>query len=150
MTLDVMMESPLVGEVAGNLRVLVGRLVRALQAQDPEDGLSMSKVSVLSRLADEGAASASALASAERVRPQSMSATLAALEAEGLVARRPHPTDRRQILFELTEQGWETAHSARRSREDWLTRVLETEFDNEERRLLRRAIELLERLAEHP
>lgn len=148
MTLDVMMETPLVGEVAGNLRVLVGRLVRALQAQDPEDGLSMSKVSVLSRLADEGAASASALASAERVRPQSMSATLAALEAEGLVARRPHPTDRRQILIELTEQGWETAQSARRSREDWLTRVLVAEFDDEELRALNRAIELLERLAE--
>ncbi|GDY33732.1 MarR family winged helix-turn-helix transcriptional regulator [Gandjariella thermophila] len=148
MTLDVMMESPLVGDVAGNLRVLVGRLLRALQAQDPEDGLSMSKVSVLSRLADDGPASASTLASAERVRPQSMSATLAALEAEGLVARRPHPTDRRQILIELTEQGWQTARSARRSREDWLTRVLESEYDQEELRLLSRAIELLERLAE--
>jgi DNA-binding MarR family transcriptional regulator len=28
------------------------------------------------------------------------------LEREGLLARRPDPTDRRAILLELTEKGW--------------------------------------------
>ena len=36
------------------------------------------------------------------MKPQSMGGTLAAMEEEGLVERRPHPTDRRQILFTLT------------------------------------------------
>ena len=52
------------------------------------------------------------LARAEFVKPQSMGTTLADLEQAGLVQRRPHPTDGRQVLFALTAEGME----ARRQR----------------------------------
>ncbi|HWB71699.1 MAG TPA: MarR family transcriptional regulator [Egibacteraceae bacterium] len=39
------------------------------------------------------------------VTPRNVTALVDGLEVEGLVRRRPHPTDRRAIYVELTEQG---------------------------------------------
>ncbi len=73
---------------AGELRVLIGRLRRTLKELDPTDGLTPTQLSVLSRLRNDGPASPGALAAAERVRPQSMGATLAILEEQRLIERR--------------------------------------------------------------
>ena len=40
-----------------------------------------------------------------QVHPTSVTNTIDRLEADGLVARRPHPTDRRTTLAELTPRG---------------------------------------------
>ena len=63
---------------AHDVVTVLSRLRRRLKELAPGDGLTPSQTSVLSRLDKEGPASASALASAERVRPQSIAATLAA------------------------------------------------------------------------
>jgi DNA-binding MarR family transcriptional regulator len=42
------------------------------------------------------------------VTPRNVTVLVDALEANGLVRRHPHPTDRRAILVELTPQGAET------------------------------------------
>jgi DNA-binding MarR family transcriptional regulator len=42
------------------------------------------------------------------VSPRNITTLVDALEANGLVRRHPHPTDRRAILVELTPQGVET------------------------------------------
>jgi len=39
------------------------------------------------------------------VTPRNVTALVDALEAEGLVRRKPHPTDRRATVVELTEKG---------------------------------------------
>ena len=57
---------------------------------------------VIARLAKHGPATAAELARAEGMRPQSMGTTIAALEEMGLVERKPHPTDGRQMNIELT------------------------------------------------
>ena len=65
---------------------------------------------MLARLEREGPATTSALAAAERVRPQSMAQTLAELGAAGLVGADGRiRTDGRQILIELTERGRATS-----------------------------------------
>ena len=130
--------------VASELRVVLGQLVRRLRA---EHRFPLSHAAVLGRLDREGAQSVSDLALAERVRPQSMAQTVAELEAEGYVARRPDPDDRRRSLVELTEEGTATLHADRRQREGWLATAI-AELSPEEQTILRDAVPLLRRLAE--
>jgi DNA-binding MarR family transcriptional regulator len=65
----------------------------------------LTESAVLARLAKDGAATTADLARAESVKPQSMGATVATLEELGLVQRKPHRTDGRQMNIELTAKG---------------------------------------------
>jgi DNA-binding MarR family transcriptional regulator len=132
--------------VAGDLRVVLGHLMRRLRA---EHGFPLSQGAVLGRLDRQGAQSVSELAVAERVRPQSMAQTVSELEAAGLVSRRPDPDDGRRALVELTEQGVATLHGDRRRRVGWLAEAIDTDLTPEEQATLQAAVPLLERLAEH-
>src|SRR4051794_21523944 len=109
---------------ARNVRVVVGRLRRRLREVADTGELTPSQESVLSRLAKDGPASASDLAAAERVRPQSVAATLAALEVRGLLERRADPADGRRQLISLSRAGRELSDDSRRAREEWLVRAL--------------------------
>ena len=131
---------------AGDLRVLIGRLRRRLKELDPPDGLSPTQLSVLSRLASEGPASPGALATAERVRPQSMGATLAILEERGLIERRPDPEDGRRQVVSLTPLGDEGIRDSRRQRQEWLAHALRERFTGAELATVTEALALLDRL----
>jgi DNA-binding MarR family transcriptional regulator len=139
--------SPTAGtaRAASELRIVLGQLVRRLRA---ENSFSISKGTVLARLEREGPQTTSALAAAERIRPQSMAHTLAELQGDGLVARRPHPLDRRQILIELTERGLDALVEDRRRREGWLARAIDEGLTPEEKEILIRAVPLLRRLGQ--
>ena len=133
------------GLLASELRLVLGRLIRRLRA---EHRFSLSQGAVLGRLDREGTKSIGDLALAERVRPQSMTQTVSDLEADGLIARRADPADRRRILVELTELGLQTLEQDRRQREGWLARAIAEDLSAEEQRVLMRAVALLRRLAE--
>ena len=130
---------------AGELRIVLGQLVRRLRR---EYTFPVGQASVVSRLDREGAQTTSALAAAERVRPQSMAQTLAELESDGLISRRPDPTDKRQVLIELTERGKDRFAEELRQREDWLAEAIAAELDPDEQRTLLAAEPLLRRLSE--
>ena len=133
------------GPLASELRVVLGHLIRRLRG---EHRFSLSQGSVLGRLDREGPQSTSKLASAERVRPQSMGQTVAELESQGLIARRPDPADGRSALLELTEAGRAELSEDRGRREGWLAEAIEENFSAEERETLDEAVRLLARLAE--
>ena len=80
------LRGPDVTEVAAALRVSIGLLLRRLRQVRPDGELSLPETSALARLDRSGPATSSALAKLEQISPQSMGATLAALEARGLVA----------------------------------------------------------------
>ena len=124
---------------------MLGQLVRRLRA---EHNFAISHATVLGRLDREGPRTTSALALAERVRPQSMAQTLAELSAAGLVGRRPDPLDGRQILIELTDLGRQALVDERRRRDGWLAQAIATELTSDERELLARAVPLLRRLTQ--
>lgn len=133
-----------VANAASELRIVLGQLVRRLRA---EYTFPLAQASVLGRLDREGPLTTSALAAAERVRPQSMAQTLAELEADGLISRRPDPDDKRQVLIELSERGDERIAVERGKRDDWLAAAIATELSPEEQRTLIDAVPLLRRLA---
>jgi DNA-binding MarR family transcriptional regulator len=128
---------------AHELRLVLGQLVRRMRS---EYAVPLTHASVLSRLDRDGALTTSALAAGERVRPQSMAQTLTELESDGLISRRPDPTDGRQVLIELTGPGHERLAEIRGRREDWLAAEI-AELDPEEQRTLLAAVPLLRRIS---
>lgn len=131
---------------ARDLRVLFSRLRRRLRDVAVGGGLTPSQTAVLTRLWKEGSSSASALAAAEGVRPQSMAAVVAALEQCGLIKRAPDPEDGRRQVISLTDAGRRRAESDRQAREEWLARAMRERYSEPERRIIVDALSLLERL----
>lgn len=130
--------------LASELRLVIGHLVRRLRA---ENRFSLSQGAVLGRLDREGRQSIGDLATAERVRPQSMAQTIGDLESEGLIERQPDPNDRRRILVELTAQGRATLEADRRQREGWLARAIAEDLSQAEQQVLSEALEVLRSLS---
>ncbi len=126
----------------------VARLTRRLRSErDPDNELSVGQLSVLGTLYRCGTCSIGELAVQERVQPPSMTRTVNCLEEDGYVVRRPHETDRRQVVIELADKGLRTLEADRRRRDAWLARRLR-ELTPEERSVLRQAAPVLERLAQ--
>ncbi|MFE7276145.1 MarR family winged helix-turn-helix transcriptional regulator [Streptomyces sp. NPDC057623] len=68
-------------------------------------GLTRARAGLLWALFHDGAMTQRALAARLQVTPRNVTGLLDALEADGLVARAAHPTDRRATLVSLTESG---------------------------------------------
>ncbi len=132
--------------LASDLRVVIGQLVRRLRAERRD--LTLAQVTVLGRLDRVGPRGVSDLAAGERVRPQSMASTVAALLTAGLVSRAPDPGDRRRVLIALTPAGREALAVDRRRREGWLADAIRGDLSPKEQRALADAAVLLARIAE--
>jgi DNA-binding MarR family transcriptional regulator len=135
-------------QVAAALRVSIGLLLRRLR-QIPADGeLTLPASSALVRLDRGGSATAAELARQEQISPQSMGATLSALEARGLLTRDPDARDGRRILLSVTDAGRQLLRDKRDARTEHLARALAAGFTREELEQLMTAAPLLERLAQ--
>ncbi|GGI96778.1 MarR family winged helix-turn-helix transcriptional regulator [Streptomyces brasiliensis] len=133
---------------ARDLRVVFSRLRRRIREVSQDADLTPSQESALTLVGKHGAATASALAAAEGVRPQSMATTLAALNQHGLIRRTPDPDDGRRQLVTLTEAGQARVAGNRQAREEWLARAFQDRFTEDERATVLTALELMERLSQ--
>ncbi len=142
-------EDPLLPEaVVPILTQSVGSLLRRLRADANPGGLSVSQSAVLARLEEGRAGITNAdLARAEAMKPQSMTPILAGLEQEGLVERRPHPTDGRQILYSLTPRGLEARRRRTTAKQAWLTTAV-ARLSREDRQTLLEAARLMQALVD--
>jgi DNA-binding MarR family transcriptional regulator len=143
-----MAREPDVHDVAAALRVSIGLLLRRMRQVRPDDELSLPESSALARLDRAGPATPGALAKLEQISPQSMGATLGALEARGLIERRPDPADGRRVVLSVTETGLELLRDKRGARTEQLAQALSAGFTATELRQLMEAAPLLERLAQ--
>lgn len=125
----------------------VGLLVRRLRAATASHELSLTESAVMGRLARNGAATTADLARAEGVKPQSMGATIAALEKRGFVERTPHLTDGRQVNIRLTAKGSTVRKSVGDAKRTWLAQAV-AKLDKQEQEKLFAAGEIIKRLAE--
>ncbi len=136
-----------VNDVAAALRESIGLLLRRLRQVPAEGELTLPESAALTRLNRGGPATSSALAKLEQISPQSMGATLAALEARGLVERHPDPDDGRRVVLSITGPGG-SLHDKRNARTEQLAKALSAGFTPAELRQLMAAAPLLERLAQ--
>lgn len=134
--------------VAGELRILIGKLGRRLREEAHLGDFTWSQLKVLARLEREGPATVTTLAQAEGVRPQSMSATVSVLKAAGLVSGVPDTADGRQTILSLTAACREAIKAGRAAREDWLLRAIRTKLAPGEQEELATGVELLNRLVD--
>jgi DNA-binding MarR family transcriptional regulator len=141
-------ESPQLAALVGELRVVIGKLIRRVREQTDAGDFTHSQKSVILRLERDGPATVSMLARAEGVRPQSMRITVAALEAAGVVGGKPDPKDGRQTFVSLTPSFLKIVKTGRAAREDWLFRALKAQLAPREHEQLAAAVKLLSRLAD--
>jgi DNA-binding MarR family transcriptional regulator len=133
-------------QLAGRLRLAVTRLNRRLRKQG-ESGLSASAFSALATIARRGSLSLGELAAHEGVRPPSITATVAALESQGLVARGADATDRRVSRVAVTPRGRLRLMRSRTRKTAYLAARL-AGLDEQQLRVLDEAAGILERLLE--
>jgi DNA-binding MarR family transcriptional regulator len=133
-------------ELARGLREAITRLNRRVRQARPVGDLTFSQLSVLTSLQLAGALTPRELADIERVQPPTMTKIVGKLEDRGLVARTPHPTDRRQVILAATEEGRAVYAQFERARNEWLAVQL-AELDPEDRDTLSRAAEILQQVA---
>ena len=137
-----------VHELAVALRIEIGRLRRRLREQADNGDIVPSQVDVVRWLETGGPSTVTALARLAGMRPQSMGANVAALEAAGLVAGAPDPADGRQTLWSLTPHCIAVMKAGRAAREDWIARTVQDHFSAAEQAELARGIALLKRIAD--
>ena len=133
-------------ELAHALRPSVLRLARRLrQVRADSSDLQSNQLSVMAVLLNEGDLLMGELAARERIQPPSMTRIVNGLEERGYVARRPDPSDRRQCLVTVTESGRRIILANRQRRDEWLT-VRIAELDPADRRVLRQAVAILDKV----
>ncbi|KIA66275.1 MULTISPECIES: MarR family winged helix-turn-helix transcriptional regulator [Nocardia] len=110
--------------LAGELSLAVVRLTRHLRGRRADAQISLTQLSALATLSRDGAMTPGALAAKERVQPPSMTRVIASLTDLGLVERKPHPTDGRQIIVSLSEAGRALIADETNAREAWMTEQL--------------------------
>lgn len=138
------------GALSAELQVTLGELMRTLRRQGTFEDLTRTQLNVLARLEGLGEATQSELARVVGIRPQSMAAVVSALEGEGHIVRRPHPSDGRKSMLSISAATQEQFDSKRLAREDWLTEAIRAELDEAEKTTIQAALPLLKRLAERP
>src|SRR6266404_3292219 len=118
----------------------LGLLVRRMRAGTPPElrEFSWTQKAVLRRLEKDGPATSADLARAEGVKPQSMGTALALLEKMGLVERKAHPTDGRQINIKLTVRGITLRRNTKEATHAWLSQAI-AKLDRQEQTTLFKA-----------
>jgi DNA-binding MarR family transcriptional regulator len=139
-----------VANAATGVRRGVISLARRLRLERNDVGLTALELSVLGHLHRRGALTPGEVAAAERVQPQSLTRTLAALQTADLMSREPDPADGRQSLLAITEDGQAALCTEMEQRDHWLAAAMAAELTTTEIELLRLAGSVLERLADAP
>jgi DNA-binding MarR family transcriptional regulator len=143
---------PAEAEIADRLHSAAIHLLRRLRPVDEASGLSTPRFSALSVVVTAGPITVTQLAEAEQVRLPTISRRVKELAAQGLIERAPDPNDRRVQWLQATSKGRRLLQQGRQLRVASLEAKL-AELSTEDKRLLARATEILERLAlpaQHP
>jgi len=134
------------GEISDRLHSASIRLLRWLRREDDRSGLSAPRLSALSVVVWAGPLTLGALATAEHVRPPTMTRLVQGLEAAGLVRRQTDPSDGRIAIITPTARGRRTLAAGRARRVRVLAERVE-KLAAGERATLERAAAIIDRLA---
>jgi len=131
--------------LADRLHSAAIHLLRKLRKEDDASGLSAPRLSALSVVVFGGPVTLGQLASAEGVKPPTMTRIVTGLEKGALVHRKSDPRDRRLTQIHATAKGRRILAAGRARRVRMLAAALER-LEGKERAELSRGIQLLEQL----
>jgi DNA-binding MarR family transcriptional regulator len=134
--------------LAGEIRVVIGRLNRRLREQAHSSDLTASQKSVLLHLERDGSATVTALAISPAACSEAIVAPIDCGRTPSALASAPHPTDGRQSVLSLTARCRKMIRTSRAAREDWLHRAITIHLGMKEQATLAKGIALLKRLSE--
>jgi DNA-binding MarR family transcriptional regulator len=134
-------------EQAAQFRKQLTALQRRLRQEMKPGPVPTSDALVLGAIARRGPTNPGDLAEELFMATSNVAATLRTLEAAGLITRRRDKADARRVLIELTEPGRQLVRDDRKTRDLWLCQAVDAALNADEQELLRRAGELMERLA---
>jgi DNA-binding MarR family transcriptional regulator len=126
------------------MRILAQRLNDASTARLLQHGLSSTQFSYLAVLyaRRHGGISAGELATAVGTTTGAVTTMIGALESEGLVLRRQHPTDGRSVVLSLSPRGKKIYIQAAKTHYSYVGALVSHIGDNEAQKLLDLLIEL--------
>jgi DNA-binding MarR family transcriptional regulator len=131
-------------QLTTDLRLACMRISRRVRFESTMD-IAPHQYSVLLRV-EEQPRTPRELADIERVSAPSMSRTVGSLVDLGLVDRSDDPTDGRQVILSITDEGRRVIRTTRRRRDQWLAVRLQ-KLTDDERLLLAEATALLGKVA---
>jgi DNA-binding MarR family transcriptional regulator len=134
-------------ELVSSLRMGVMRLARRLRHERSGNDLTLTQLSALASLNRLGPLTIGELATADNVKPPSMTRTVNCLEELGLVSREAHDTDGRQVVVALTAKAQAVLLADRQRRDAWLKDHL-ADLSEADRRILRKAAPLLDQMSQ--
>jgi DNA-binding MarR family transcriptional regulator len=135
---------------AASFRRQLMALQRRIRREMTSGSVPTSDALVLGAIERRGAAvSPGHLAADLLMATSNVAASLRLLEREGLIRRRRDPDDARRVLIEITAAGRRYVSDDRRRRDSWLCEAINTTLNSREQDTLRRAGELMSRLAAH-
>ena len=144
-----MSSSKHIESAVAELTLALGSLIRRVRAAAPSEvhELSWTQKSVIVRLDKDGPTTAADLARAEGVKAQSMGTAIATLEKMGLVERKAHPTDGRQMNIVLTAKGKAMRKNTREAKHTWLAHAIQ-KLDKKDQEKLFAAGEVIKKLVD--
>jgi DNA-binding MarR family transcriptional regulator len=122
------------------------RLKRTVNARVQLHGLSMARLRVLFQLMERPAIRMGELSACVDVAPRTMTSTVEAMERDGLVRRRPDPSDRRATIVSITDAGRRSFDEGRRQQASAIADVFEA-LDLDQRLALEGVLDALLRAA---
>lgn len=120
--------------------------MRWVRTRVPEGGLTYARMRLLGSLHCGGTRIMSGISDELGVTKRNVTALVDALEEEGLVRRRAHPTDRRATIVELTDRGERAVAGGYESHRAAVAEVFEVLSEGEREELGRMISVLRERL----
>jgi DNA-binding MarR family transcriptional regulator len=139
---------PADGDLAADLSLLMGTLIRMLRREAPTP-VGPGSLAALATLSRSGPMRLGDLALREGVAPPTLTRMIAGLEEAGYVSRRPDPGDRRAVRVSLTDEGAQVVAAATAARAD-VFRMRIAALPDDARRALADAVPALRALAGEP
>ena len=112
------------------------------------DSLSITGITTLSYLYQDTSHTPSELADLVKVKAQSMSEVIKHMSGLGLINKTAAVDDKRKVTVSLTEAGRKIVEQTRYERDEWLTDAIGRHLSDDEKKQLKDAIALIDRLSD--
>jgi len=135
--------------LASDIRAALSRLLRQLRKQPVPYQVSVTEHTTLALLDLHKQLLPSELAAMEKVTAQAMSQMLNNLEAQGYIKRTPLEDDKRKVQVSLSKEGARVLTEMRNIRAEWLARAMSALLNADEKKVLKQAAGIIQRLADY-